>query len=127
MTIAPAAPMHPVESRKTDRLRGLLIVGIAFVACLGVSIWAKDKSRPETSQPPGPPTTQGVVGWPSAVDPVRTLPQARELTRRSLLRNIDADGVKSDGTMDFKAGQGSVRYTFQSPPMQGPQPPREPG
>jgi hypothetical protein len=35
--------------------------------------------------------------------------------------------VASDGTVDFKQAAGTVRYSFQSEPGHGPQPPRNPG
>lgn len=126
MTVFPASAKSP-DFRRVDRLRGLVIVGLAFVLCLLISVWAKRRSRPEVSAPPGPPSTIGVVGFPKSVDVVKTLPRARELTRRSLLRGIVADGVKSDGSVDTSDGVPHVRYSFQSPAGQGPQPPREPG
>lgn len=106
---------------------GLVIVAVSFAVCLVLSVWAKEKSRPETSEPPGPPTVEGVVGFPSEVDAVATLAAARKLSRRSILRGIVMEGVQSDGTIDVAEGPGSVRYSFQSPAGHGPQPPREPG
>lgn len=113
-------------ARKRDRRVGLFIISVTFAAALCISWMAKEASRPETSPPPGPPTTTGIVGYPSHVDPIKTLPDARKLTERSILRGIDATGVKSDGTVDLGEGPGGVRYTFQSPPGQGPQPPHDP-
>lgn len=113
-------------ARKRDRRIGLFIISVTFVAALCISWMAKEASRPETSPPPGPPTTAGVIGYPSSVDPIKTLPAARKLTLRTMLRGIDATGVKSDGTVDLGEGPGSVRYTFQSPPGKGPQPPHDP-
>lgn len=109
-----------------DRLRGLIIVGLTFVVCLLVSVWAKGRARPELSAPPGPPTTVGISGFPKHVDVVQTLVQARTLTRRNLLRSIQADGVDSSGHVDVTT-TGGARYSFQSAAGQGPQPPREPG
>lgn len=120
-------PARPGPERKRDRLQGLSMVGAAFFVCLGISYWAEKKSQPEVSEPPGPPTTEGVKGFPNAVDPLGTLPAARALTRRPLLRGFIADGVRSDGTLDVSDGQGRLRYSFQSPPGHGPQPPRERG
>jgi hypothetical protein len=113
--------------RRRDRLTGLIIVAASFAICLALSIWAKEKSRPETSEPPGPPTVDGIVGFPSEVDPIKTLASAKKLSKRPLLRGIVLDGVKSDGTIDVAEGPGRVRYSFQSPAGHGPQPPREPG
>jgi hypothetical protein len=105
----------------------LIIVAVAFMACLALSLWAKEKSRPETSEPPGPPTVEGISGYPKAVDAVATLAAARKLTRRPALRGIVIDGVAGDGTIDVNDVGARIRYTFQSPPGQGAQPPREPG
>jgi hypothetical protein len=104
-----------------------VIVAVSFMLCLALSIWAKEKSRPETSEPPGPPTINGIIGYPKAVDGVETLPAARKLTRRPALRGIVFDGVSSDGTIDLTEGPGRARYTFQSEAGQGAQPEREPG
>jgi hypothetical protein len=123
----PSLPDARPAERRRDRVIGLLIVAVAFAAALGLSYWAKIASRPETSAPPGPPTTDGVIGYPSAVDPVKTLPLARAATKRVLLRGFVAEGVRSDGTVDLGEGPGRVRYAFQSPQGHGPQPPREPG
>jgi hypothetical protein len=113
--------------RYRDRLVGLAIVAAAFAVCLALSIWAKERSRPETSEPPGPPTLDGVTGYPANVDAVESLRAARKLSKRPLLRGIVLDGVQSDGTIDVSEGPGRVRYSFQSPPGHGPQPHREPG
>lgn len=106
---------------------GLVVVAVAFMACLALSMWAKEKSRPETSEPPGPPTTQGIAGYPRAVDAIATLGAARKLTKRPVLRGIVFDGVQSDGSIDVSEGPGRVRYSFQSEAGQGAQPAREPG
>jgi hypothetical protein len=105
----------------------LVIVAVSFAACLGLSIWAKEKSRPETSEPPGPPTVEGLAGYPNSVEPLQALPLARKLTRRPLLRGITIDGLISDGTIDVSEGPGRARYVFQSEAGQGAQPEREPG
>jgi len=115
------------RARRKDRTLGLLIVAVTFLAALSLSWWAKLESRPEVSEPPGPPTTKGLVGYPTAVDPVQALGVARRITKRSVLRGFVAEGVASDGTVDLSEGPGRVRYSFQSSPGEGPQPPREPG
>jgi hypothetical protein len=115
-------------ARRRDKAVGTVIVVVAFILSLAISLWAKHSSRPEVSEPPRPPTTEGVVGFPAAVDPVATLPAARKLTKRPMLRGIVIDGVAPNGTIDVeKGGSSRARYTFQSPPGHGPQPPREPG
>jgi hypothetical protein len=112
-------------ARRRDRLMGLSVVAVAFVIALIISWWAKLKSEPDAAAPPAPPTTAGIAGYPSAVDPVQVLGVARTLTKRTLLRRIVAEGVKSDGTVNVSDGSGRVRYVFQSPPGEGPQPLRE--
>jgi len=115
-------------ARRRDKTIGTVIVVIAFIVSLGISLWAKHASRPEVSDPPRPASPEGVIGYPAAVDVVATLPAARRLTKRPLLRGIVAEGVSSKGTIDLnQPGTARIKYTFQSPPGHGPQPPREPG
>jgi hypothetical protein len=121
----PVAENAAELERRRDRTTGLLVVSVAFVIALLISWWAKQKSQPDSAPPPGPPTTVGIAGYPSAIDPVQALGVARRLTKRTLLRRIVAEGVKSDGTIDVSEGSGRVRYLFQSPPGEGPQPLRE--
>ncbi len=106
---------------------GLVVVAASFMVCLALSLWAKERSRPETSEPPAPPTVDGIFGYPNVVDAVNSYAAVRKLTKRPALRGIVFDGVQSSGTIDVSAGPGRVRYTFQSPAGQGAQPPREPG
>jgi hypothetical protein len=117
------AVLRELRARRRDKIVGLTIVGVTFVLSLALSIWAKHASRPETSAPPGPPTTVGVVGYPYRVDVVATLSAARAATKRNVLRGIVVDGVRSDGTIDVSEGPGRARYVFQSGPGRGPQPP----
>jgi hypothetical protein len=117
----------PPAPRGPDKLHGLLVVGGAFVISLGISLWAKRTSEPEQGLPPAPPTTAGIVGFPSAVDPLATLAAARDLTRRNLLRGIVIEGVGPSGTVDLKSPGAGARYSFQSLAGQGPQPARVPG
>src|SRR5690606_39945952 len=124
--VPPASRPVPTPSQKRDRVVGLSVVAGAFVLSLGISLWAKGVSEPETSEAPAPPTTVGIPGWPNRVEPLAALEKARALTPRPLLRGIVAEGVASDGTID-PASAGYARYSFQSPPGHGPQPPREPG
>jgi len=119
-------PASIARLRRTDRLHGLIIVGGTFVLCLLISVWAKRRSQPVLSTPPGPPSPVGVVGFPSAVDTVKTLARARQVSQRNLLRSIAADGVRSDGLLDVNAYNGHIRYAFQSNPGEGPEPPRQP-
>lgn len=125
---SPTGPDAALErARRNDRILGLVIVAVAFALCLALSIWAKERSRPETSEPPGPPTLEGLKGFPRAVDPIETLAAARKLTRRPNLRGIVIDGAQNEGTVDLSEGPGRVRYVFQSSAGHGPQPPLEPG
>ncbi|HET9931519.1 MAG TPA: hypothetical protein VFQ35_12550, partial [Polyangiaceae bacterium] len=114
-------------TRQRDRLHGLAVVGIAFLMSLGISFWAKRVSEPEQGAPPAPPTTAGIVGWPNAVDPIKTLSVARSLTRRVLFRGMVIEGARSDGTVAASQASSRIRYVFQSPAGHGPQPPRVPG
>ena len=119
-------PGRITRYRQMDRLRGLIVLGLTFVLCLAISIWAKRRSMPVLSAPPGPPSPVGVVGFPNAVDAVKTLARARQISQRNLLRSLSADGVKSDGTIDVSAPTGRIRYSFQSNAGEGPEPPRQP-
>lgn len=127
MDLASIKPPPLDAARRRDRTRGLVIVGVTFAICLIGSAWVRRASRPEVSVPPAPVTPVGVVGFPKAVDGVKTLATARTLTRRNMLRGIVMDGVHSDGTVDVSDGSGRVSYAFQSGAGQGPQPAREPG
>jgi hypothetical protein len=124
--LAPPSAIDP-RARTVDRRIGLLIVAVTFALSLALSLWAKNASRPETSAPPGPPRTDGIAGWPGAVDPVKTLAVARSLTQRNQFRGMIAEGVRSDGTVDLSEGPGQVRYAFQSAQGEGPRPLNEPG
>jgi hypothetical protein len=122
-----ATTQAALKARRRDKQIGMGVVAIAFAIGLGISFWAKIASRPETSEPPGPPTTAGVVGYPEHVDVVGTLAAARTLTKRTLLRGISVEGVKSDGTIDVSEGPARARFAFQSAAGQGPQPITEAG
>lgn len=124
---SPRAPSHDEVLRRRDKRDGLVIIAVAFAVCLGFSLWAKHRSAPKGSAPPGPPSTEGIDGFPTHVDPLQILPRARTLTERSIFRGFVAEGVASDGTVDFTAHGSSLRFSFQSPPGKGPQPPREGG
>jgi hypothetical protein len=113
-------------ARLRDRNMGLLIVGAAFVASLGVSFWARTKAT-SGAEAPAPPTTSGVIGYPTKVDPVGSLELARSLSVRPQLRGMTITGARSDGTVDVSKPGTGVRYTFTSGRGEGPQPPRPPG
>ncbi len=119
------SPDDAGSAHRRDHVAGILILSVAFLAALSISWWAKVESTPQVSVPPDPPTTAGVLGFPDRVEPVANLGAARRLTSRRLLRGIVADGVRSDGTVDVTT-RGRVRYSFQSAPGEGAQPPREP-
>ena len=78
------APSAQQLARERDKRLGLVIVLTAFVVGIGISAWAKHASRPETSEPPGPPVTAGVVGFPDRVDVVKTFSAARAMKKRKL-------------------------------------------
>ncbi len=112
-----------VVRRRRDRISGLLILSVAFCATLSISWWAKLEATPEAAQPPPPPSPEGLVGYPDKIKPEQALEIARTRTPRDQLRGFVAEGVAADGTLDVHQG-GSIRYVFQSPPGEGPQPPR---
>ncbi len=124
--LGPPDPERSARLRQMDRLRGLLIVGLTFVLCLLISVWAKRRSLPVLSTPPAPPSPVGVVGFPKAVDAVKSLSRARQISQRNLLRSLSADGVKNDGTVDVSVPNGRIHYAFQSNAGEGPEPPRQP-
>lgn len=115
------------DKRRRDKRLGLTIIAVTFALCLAGSYWVKRASAPKGSAPPGPPSAEGIEGFPTHVDPLRVLPRARTVTERSLFRGFVADGVRLDGTLDFTAHGSSLRFAFQSPPGKGAQPPREGG
>ncbi len=115
------------QARRRDRIRGLLIVGCAFLAALCISWWARSIASPAAGEPPGPPTTDGVVGYPHKVDLVATVEAARVATKRADLRGISAYGVTSDGTVDVSVQSRMIGYVFASARGEGPQPPHPPG
>jgi hypothetical protein len=115
------------DARRRDRLAGLLVITLVFFACLGFTYWAERVAQPEHSVPPAPPTSEGITGWPKAVDPLRQLDRARGLTRRALLRRAAIDRVNPTGTVDVTARGTRAAYLFQSAPGEGPQPVHEPG
>lgn len=122
-----SSPSPDDAARSRDRRIGLAVIVVTFAATMALSIWAKHRSRPEVSEPPGPPVSEGIAGFPSQVDPVASLGLARTLTKRKVLRGIALEGVRSDGTIDLAEGPGRARYSFQSLPGEGPQPARELG
>ncbi len=125
--LAPHVAEEQDPARHRDKMRGLVIIGVTFVLCILGSLWAKKLAEPEQAEPPRPPTTEGIVGWPNRVEPVATLSAARQLTRRDVLRGFVAEHVRANGTIDFKQTGAQVRYSFQSNPGEGPQPPRASG
>lgn len=116
----------PVINRR-DRLRGLSILAVTFVASLGISWRASEASKPEYSVPPAPATTVGIAGFPSAVAAVANLKVARGATRRDQLRGFVAEGVSVEGTLDTTRAGSRVRFLFQSKQGEGPQQMPEPG
>lgn len=116
-----------VRRRRRDKIVGLGIVAAAFGVSMLLSLWAKHASTPPVSNEPAPPTTAGLEGFPSQVDPLTVLPVARGLTERPLFRGFVADKVLPNGLMNFSDTATRLRFAFQSLPGQGAQPERPPG
>ncbi len=112
---------------KRDHMLGLLIVGAAFALGVLISRDSHERSEPEFSQEPAPPTTEGLVGFPNSVDVLQGLEMARALTPREHLVRIHALGVRANGHVDLTQAGARVRYLFQSEKGQGPQSQRPPG
>jgi hypothetical protein len=108
-------------------MAGFLIIFIAFSAALLISWRASEAVKPNVAAPPGPPTSEGLAGYPDRVDPLAALAAARSLTERRQLRRIVVHGVNPDGTVDLAEPKSSVRYDFDSAIGEGPEPPRAPG
>jgi hypothetical protein len=118
---------EPKPVPKRDRVAGFSIIFVAFAAALIISWKASDSVKPNVAPPPGPPTSDGLAGYPRQVDPVVALDAARELTGRQQLRRIVAAGVGADGTIDLERPNAAVRYEFDSAQGEGPEPPRPAG
>jgi hypothetical protein len=122
-----AVDSSDARARRRDKVIGLGIVAVAFAVSMLISLWAKYNSAPPESVEPDPPTTAGLTGFPKKVDPVATLARARALTQRPLFRGFVAEGVGPSGLVDVSDKGSRIRYSFQSEPGRGAQPPREPG
>lgn len=117
-------PTPPVQR---DRVAGFSIIFVAFAAALVISWKASEAVKPNVAKEPSPPTSEGLAGYPGQVDPVATLGLAQQLTEREQLRRIVATGVASDGTVDVKRPNASIRYEFDSAQGEGPEAPRPAG
>jgi hypothetical protein len=129
----PAGPVKAPPPRRSrfaldrDRTVGFSILFIAFCAALIVSWKAGHAVRPNVAEEPGPPSSEGLAGFPEHVDPLDALGLAHSLTEREQLRRIILQGVASDGTVDVRDSKGSIRYEFDSAAGEGPEPPRPAG
>ncbi|MEY4551011.1 MAG: hypothetical protein RL685_7206 [Pseudomonadota bacterium] len=130
------APVGPAEAPGPGRFRihldrdravGFSILFIAFCAALIVSWKAGEAVRPNVAEAPAPPTTEGLAGFPERVDPLAALSLAHALTEREQLRRIVLQGVASDGTVDVRDPQATIRYELDSAAGEGPEPPRPAG
>lgn len=117
----------PTLAAKRDRVAGFSIISVAFLAALVISWKASEAVKPNVAATPGPPTSEGLAGYPDRVDPLAALVAARSLTERRQLRRIVIHGVSPDGTVDLADSKSSVRYDFDSALGEGPEPPRAPG
>ncbi len=116
----------PRVSRKKDAAMGLSIICVAFVGCMLFSLWARDAALSKPAPPPGLPV-KDLPGFPDEVRALELLPYARQMSVRALLQGFVAERVKPDGTLDFTKKKTSLRFSFQSAPGRGPQPPRQGG
>jgi hypothetical protein len=127
MSSSDSRPGSEATAWRRDRVAGFSIILASFAAALVISWKASDAVKPRVAAEPGPPTAEGLDGYPSRVDPLAALRAARSLTERDQLRRIVASGVSSDGTVDLERAQSSVRYELDSAAGEGPQAPRAPG
>jgi hypothetical protein len=118
---------EPAPVHKRDRVAGFSIIFVAFSAALVISWKASDAVKPNVAAPPGPPTSEGLAGYPNQVEPVAALSSARGLTQRGQLRRIVAAGVGAQGTVDLARPNAAIRYEFDSAQGEGPEPPRPAG
>jgi hypothetical protein len=130
---APEGPIEaPVQRRfgipmDRERAIGFSILFIAFCAALIVSWKAGEAVRPNVAEPPAPPTSEGLAGFPDRVDPMAALSLAHAMSEREQLRRIVLQGVASDGTVDVRDPQSTIRYELDSAAGEGPEPPRPVG
>lgn len=110
-----------------DRITGFAVLGVVFVASVGISWDSRERSMPWVMPEPGPATTEGLVGFPEAVDVLGNFDAARALSPREHLVRIEASGVRANGGVDLKQPGSLVRYVFQSERGEGPVAPRPHG
>lgn len=119
-------PHRALPPTNNDRVLGLGLIAASFVVALGLSWRAKESVTPRLAAPPKAPTSEGISGFPNAVEPTALLERAKQLTERDQLVGIALSGVNADGTLDVGLGS-SARYVFRSLEGQGAEPPREYG
>lgn len=122
-SVRPVGEQPPPDK---DRVLGLGLIAASFVVALGLSWRAKESAMPRLAVPPAPPSSDGIVGFPKAVDPLPLLDRAKQLTERDQLVGVSLSGVKDDGTIDVSLG-GTGRFVYRSLEGQGAEPPREYG
>ncbi len=113
-------------ARRADMRRGLFVLALSFFGCMALSLWGMEVSTPKAAPSPAPPTKEGIVGYPSSLDPKALLERARSLSVRNHFRGFVAEGVDRQGRIDAEQG-GRLRFYFQSSAGLGPQPPRKGG
>ena len=106
---------------------GFVILTVAFIAALCISWKSTEAVKPNVADTPAPATSDGVSGFPKAVDALAQLERARDLTARRELRRILLTGVRSDGTLDLTQSRSGARFEFASARGEGPEPPRPVG
>jgi hypothetical protein len=105
---------EPEYFKLRDRLRGGFVMFVGLVISFGTTLWAKEQIRPRGPHGASISRTKGVVGFPMAVDGVKSLAVAQKLGRGRAFRGMILDGVKSDGTLNLAFGRTNVKYVFQA-------------
>jgi len=113
--------------QRRERVVGLSILGVAFVVSLLGSWWVSARVHGEPGQDRASDSERaGLLGFPDHFDPLGALGRARDASVREDLFGIALSGVRSDGTLEFKAG-GKARFVLGSRRGDGPQAPIPPG
>lgn len=114
--------MSDEKQAKQQRNWGFAWLSFAFAGALSISWWSVQAVSPKRAQVAAPPTTAGLDGFPTSVNPHRLLARVRSMTQRQELRGWMATGVRPNGTVDLTQRSSAARYRFDSLPGAGRQP-----